>query len=230
MNENTILTKMFPVSNFDRVVLRAQHENRLNIVQGEREALTIQAPAEVLARIRARVRSGSLEISLGGDWKERLSDALTTSLTRPEIAYTLRVKQLASLDVYAMAFITAEHLNSKHLSVRFNGPGVLHIEDLAAQQLDIELTGASRVDVSGIATEQNLTLRGLAQYDARRLQSKRTEIEMTGAGIVTVWALEHLGVDIRGPGSVAYLGMPKVSENLSPLASLTHLEGSGVPA
>ncbi len=230
MSTTHTLTKIYPVSNFDRVLLRAQHENHLTILQGDQEALTIQAPADVLSRTKAQVRSGVLEISQGGDWMDRLRDALTTSLTRPEIYYTLRVERLASLEVYAIATITADSLQAKHLSIKFNGPGLLEIEDLAVGQLNIELSGPNRVRIAGSAADQSIFLRGLAQYDAGSLKSRHTEIEMTGPGSVTVWALDRLDVEVRGPGSVAYYGTPQIHKSLSPISSLTHLESTQVHA
>lgn len=230
MNTTNILTKTYPVSNFERVVLHAQHENHLTIIQGKQEALAIRAPVDVLSRTKAHVRNGVLDINQGGDWLERLRDALTTSLSRPEIYYTLRVEQLDSLEVYALATITAKYLKAKHLSLKFSGPGILEIEDLQAKQLEVELSGINRVKLAGSTDSQSIVMRGMTQYDAGLLMSKHTEIEMTGPGDLTVWVLEQLDVDVRGPGSVSYYGTPQIQKNLSPISRLTHLESTGVHA
>ena len=226
MDENQLLTKTYPVVNFYRVLLQTQHENYLTILPGAQEGLTIQAPTQVLSRIKARVRNRTLEISLGGDWKERLRDALSTSLSRSHISYVLRVNRLTSLEVFALAHIRAERLKARQLSIRFNGAGTLALEDLTAERLAIMLSGANRAQCSGEVIEQSIILRGMSQYDASQLRSKRTNIELTGAGAITVWTLDRLEVDIRGPGSVGYYGAPDVYEKLSPLSSLTHLEGA----
>jgi len=230
MDTTNTLTKTYQVANYHHVVLHAQHENHLRIIQGDREALTIQAPADVLLRTKAQVRNGVLDISLGGDWKERLRDALTTSLTRPEISYTLMVEKLKALEIYAMAVVKAESLKTTNLSIKFNGPGTLNIENLTAEKLNIELSGLSRAKIAGKVAEQSITIRGMAQYDGGALLSRHSGIEMTGAGIVTVWALDRLAVDVRGPGSVSYYGTQQILESLSPISSLTHLEkGKVIP-
>jgi len=230
MNKSPIITKTRPVSNFDQVVLRSQHENRLVIIQGSQEALAIQAPGDIIPRIRSEVRHGQLEISLEGAWRDKLRDALTTSFTRPQIKYTLMVRQLSSLDVYAMAYITAESLQTENLKVKFYGPGVIDIDSLAAEKFEIELSGASNVELGGQVEKQTVLLRGLSHYRALGMQSEVTKIELNGPGMATVWATKQLDVTIRGPGSVSYYGTPEIRKRISPMGSFNRIESLHVAA
>lgn len=230
MKNAPIITKTRPVSNFDRVVLHSQHENRLIIVQGERESLTIQAPGDIIPRIKSEVRRGQLDISLGGAWLDRLSDALTTSFARPQIKYKLMVRELTSLEIYALAYITADRLRTDDLSVKFFGPGVIDIDSLEAEKFKIELSGASNVDLGGRVEKQTVMLRGLGTYEAIGLQSIVTVIELNGPGMAQVRASKQLDVTIRGPGIVSYLGSPEVRKRISPMGSLKRIERLQVSA
>jgi hypothetical protein len=91
MNASAQITETRMVSGFNRVLLTAQHTNELIITQGDREGLTIEGPANIVPRPVAEVGHGTLVIDTGGGWLDKLSDALTTSLTRPHIRYLLAV-------------------------------------------------------------------------------------------------------------------------------------------
>jgi len=225
MQNAQIITKTRPVSNFDRVVLRSQHENRLIIVQGDQESLTIQAPGDILQRIKSEVRRGELAISLEGGWLDKLSDAFTTSLTRPQIKYTLRLRELSSLEIYALAYVTAESLKADDLSVKYFGPGVIDIDSLQANKFAIELSGASNVELGGHVEVQTVLLRGLGTYEALGLQSAVTKIELNGPGMARVWATEQLDVTINGPGVLSYHGEPEIKKRLSPMGSIKQIDG-----
>jgi hypothetical protein len=211
------------VRDFDRVVLKAQHENELILTQGDREALTIHAPADILPRIESEVRHGRLFLGTGGGWLEKLGDALTTSLTRPRIRYELTVKRLAGLEVYAMASVYAPAVKSASLALRFHGLGEIRIDSLDADFLDVDLPGAGRIELAGYVAEQQVTVSGPGRYDAAKLQSHRAKVTLRGVGNITVWAAKELEVTMRGPGRVSYYGTPRIKKSLAPMASLSYL-------
>jgi hypothetical protein len=223
MNANFVITDTRRVSDFDRVVLRAQHENELIITQGEHEALTIQGPPDVVPRIETEVRQGTLVITMGGGWLEKLGDALTTSLTRPHIRYELTVKNLASLEVCAMASVHVDRLKAEHLALRFAGMGEMRIGAVDTRLLEVDLPGAARIELAGYAAEQRATVAGPAHYDAPSLESHTARVTVRGIGAATVWASGELDVSIRGPGRVSYRGTPRVKHSIAPMGSLSCL-------
>ena len=223
MNTSGSITETRMVSGFNRVFLRAQHTNELIITQGKREGLTVEGPPSIVPRLVTEVRHGTLVIGTGGDWLERLSDALTTSLTRPHIRYELTVKNLASLEVCAMASVHADSLKAEHLTLRFAGMGELRIGAVDARLLEVDLPGAARIELAGYAAEQRVTVAGPAHYDAPRLESHKAQVTVKGIGAATVWAAGELDVSIRGPGRVSYRGAPRVKHSIAPLGSLSCL-------
>jgi hypothetical protein len=216
-------TEIRQVSGFDQVSLRSQHENHLVIRQGDRESLTIQAPAEILARIQTRVAQDRLTISLEGDWPARIRDALTTNLTRPRIHYELCLKRLSHLEIYAMADVRIYSLEAQELQIKYNGMGLMTIDDLVAGELIVEINGAGRIKLNGCVQEQKITVNGLAEFDAGALESQRATILLRSPGTAKLWATDQLRVDIRGPGSVSYYGSPQIHKRISPVGSLTAL-------
>jgi len=223
MNTDLMVSQVRMVRDFDRVVLRAQHENELILTQGDREALTVHAPADILPRIESEVRQGRLVLGTGGGWLEKLGDALTTSLTRPRIRYELTVKKLAGLEVWAMASVYAAALKSESLALRFHGLGEIRIDSLDAEFLEVDLPGAGRIELAGYVAEQRVTVSGPGRYDAAKLQSHRANVALRGIGAITVWAVRELSVTMRGPGRVSYYGTPRIKKSLAPMASLSYL-------
>jgi Putative auto-transporter adhesin, head GIN domain len=223
MNTNLMVSQMRMVRDFDRVVLKAQHVNELILTQGDREALTVHAPADILPRIESEVRQGRLVFGTGGGWLDKLGDALTTSLTRPRIRYELTVKRLAGLEVYAIASVYAASLKANSLALRFNGMGEIRIDSLDSELLEVDLPGAGKIEVAGYVAEQRVTVSGPGHYDAAKLQSHRAKVTLRGIGAITVWAVRELEVTMRGPGRVSYYGTPRIKKSLAPMASLSYL-------
>jgi hypothetical protein len=103
------------VSGFNRVSLRDYGE--LNISQGTQESLVIESEQEILDAIQTNVRGDTLDIRIGASWIDKLNFALSTSLTRIPIKYTLVVKDLKALDILGAARVRIEGIDSDRLAI-----------------------------------------------------------------------------------------------------------------
>lgn len=230
MNTNERITRSIEVTHFDQVVLQAINvENEITIQPGELESLTIEAAPDVAARIRTEIRNGRLNIQLGGSWTEKITAALSTSLTRPQIKYAITVKDLNDLEITGLAHVDVSRLETDRLNVRFSGIGDMNITELQAERLDIEqlLPGACRINASGHVTEQHISLRGMSDYSAEQLDSKRAIVALKGpGGHALVRAEDELDITISGPGSVEYYGSPRLKQKVSPLGVVSRVTHS----
>ncbi len=221
------ITQSIEVGNFDRIALHVNNvENEVVIRQGEREALTIEARPDVLARIRTEVRNGQLNIQLGGSWSDKISAALATSLSRLRIKYIVTVRHLAGLDITGLAHVRADNITTDWLQVKYGGLGNLDIAGLDAQRLDVDVTMPSpcEIEVSGQVGEQHVSLNGMGEYDAHGVESRKTTIVLKGpGGHAAVRAEEELNITIGGVGRVEYYGQPRVTKKVSPMGAVTHL-------
>ncbi len=216
------------VSGFDRVLLRGQHEHWLTIVQGEREALKIQAPPQLRERLEAFVAGGQLTLGLRGGLTQRMSDAVATSLTRKRIQYHLTVTDLTALEIYGIAYVSSGRLRTPRLWLRFNGYGSVELPELDTQKLHVELLGGGRIEAAGFSREQQVVVNGIGQYEAPGLCSYISRLRLNGAGSATVWAQQELDVTLFGTGTVSYYGSPRRKrQRLAPMARLEHLGERG---
>lgn len=227
MRTGTTVTETRMVTGFSRVVLAAQHSNELIITQGDREALTIEGPADLVPRLLAEVRHGTLFLGTGGGLLERVRDALTTSLTRPEIRFCLAVREIAAIEVSAMAQVRAAAIKAGEFCLKFRGAGELRIDSLLADRLEVEQSGMGRIVLAGHAAQQKVSLCGPARYDAPELESHEAQVTVKGIGSAVVWTTRDLAVTVRGPGQVSYYGVPRLSGSVAPLGSLVSLGGHG---
>ena len=227
MNTTDRIIQSIEVGNFDRIALQVNNvENEVIIKQGQHESLTVEARPDVFARIKTEVRNGQLVIQLDGSWSDKISAALATSLSRPRIKYVVTIKNLTALDIVGLAHVRVDKIETDRLQVKFGGLGKLSIAELNAQRLDVEVTmpGSCEVEVSGCVEEQHVSLNGMGEYSARRLESRKAAVALKGPGGHAVVRVEdELNVTIGGPGRVEYYGQPRVTKKIAPLGAVTHL-------
>lgn len=216
-NENAVESR--EVGSFDRVILRVYNMvNQVQITQGERASLTIEARIEILSKIKTAVRDGSLVIWQDGSWLDKLASALTTSLTRPTVRYHLTVMDLACLELAGFVQANAAELHTDNLSLKLKGAGEVAIRSLTANSLAAELEGAGRIELSGQVQEQRVTVQGPGLYQAVNLKSQRARVELKGLGRAGVWAVDSLDIKVRGLGHVEVRGTPVIRKDISPRA------------
>ena len=221
MTGNDRVVENREVGSFTRVVLSVHNMmNQIEITQGEHESLTIEAGAEILAKIRSTVRGGTLAIRLDGSLRDKLRFALATSLTRPVVRYHLTVKKLAYLELTGFAQANAAELRADSLSLILRGAGGITVGSLTARKVGAEIQGAGRIELSGEVEGQDLTIQGPGLYEALDLSSRTTRVSLKGLGRARVWATEKLEVKVRGLGRVEVRGTPEIYEDISPRAPL----------
>ncbi len=199
------------VQDFERVSLRIENWlSDLELIQGERELLTIEASPDLLSKVETTVGGHTLTIRLSASIWEKLGYALATSLTRPRVRLRLEVKSLTVLSVLGAARVSAPKLESDVLALSFQGAGRIQIDHLAAKALTVELGGASRIELAGQVAEQKVSIFGAGTYDAGDLESKRATVCLRGMGRAHVWVLDDLTTDVRGFGNVEVRGKPRI--------------------
>jgi RNA polymerase sigma factor (sigma-70 family) len=91
----------------------------------------------------------------------------------------------------------------------FTGKGV------KARRAAFVINGSKNViRLSGTADEQVVTINGSAKFEGRELKGKQATISVNGPGDVIVNVTDGLKASVAGPGSVRYLGSPKVEKSV----------------
>jgi hypothetical protein len=197
--------------------------NDLQIRQGEQESLVIEAAPNVLARLDTRVSNGRLEVRLEGGWWDRVREALSTSLSRPLIRFRLQVRDLKHLELCGLFRVRATDLSLDHLTLDLQGPMDVKVEALTAHTLTVQKLTVGSVELSGEVAEQRVRVSGMGRYQAAHLKSQRAAVVLQGPSRASLWVIDELDADVRGPGSVEYRGRPRVRRRLAPLGRVAPL-------
>lgn len=183
------------VSGFDHVSFEGI--GKIVITQGDEERLTVEAEDNIISHIDTKVRGQTLQISFDTERWEKIIRP-----TKP-IRFYLTVTDLQAL------FLT--------------GLGNIDVQEIEADRLDVSLSGAGSISLSGSVQEQDINVSGAGAYDAADLVSEVADINLSGAGSATVWVTEMLDVNISGLGSVSYYGDPTIEQSVSGLGNIQSL-------
>lgn len=176
---------------------------KLDVVQGEEETLSIEAPEDLFRYITTEVRNGELVI--------RIEPYMLLHFPHGDVTYHLVVRDLESIDASGSLEIDTNRIRSKEFTFRAMGSMFGEI-DLEAEKLNVVLKGSSRLTVLGIVGEQDVILDGAGSYVSEQCESASATLHLTGATDATVRVRESLHAFIDGQGTVNYVGDPKEVE------------------
>lgn len=117
--------------------------------------------------------------------------------------------------------ITAPEINEIHVSgaTRFNVSGIEN------QKMFVDISGASRVELNGMAEVLNVEMGGASKLDASNFKSAKVKVDGGGASSAKVNVSAELDVDLGGASRLAYSGDPKVvNRNTSGVARIRRID------
>lgn len=92
----------------------------------------------------------------------------------------------------------------------FAGAGEGKLDNIKNNRIEIAMTGAGSLEISGETKEAELTLSGAGSVNAKDLHALTAKVTSTGVGQVEVYATEQLDAKATGVGEINYYGNPKV--------------------
>lgn len=182
------------------------------LVQGDAEAVDVDASPRRHARVRIRSQGGTLRITVGDEahWWSWLAGGSA----RPA-RITVRFRDLESLTLSGAVRVTAESVKAARLAVKASGAASVRFDGVEAESFRFSGSGAVKGELAGRAAEQEVSISGAGSYRAARLASERAEVKVSGAGKVVVNASRSLDAAISGAGAIDYHGNPQVRQRIS---------------
>ncbi len=201
------------VRRFDQV--RFIGPGTLKITQGEKEALTIHAPAYVMENVVSSVESGLLTLGYRSPKITRLR------VLKEIISFNLVMKDLRRLTVTGTGSVIIPDLDNDAIRLEIQGSGKINLEHLTADSLHTLIKGSGFLRVAGDVEAQSVSVNGSGKYDAEKLVSDFAQVALNGSGHVAVSVTDDLNVVINGSGKVTYSGFPEVSKAISGSGSVS---------
>ena len=205
-------TEKRDVSGFDEIHFSGM--GNLVIEQGDEEALTIEADDNIIDLIETEVRGDELKIN----FRKGFNVVPTT-----KIKFFLTVKDLDRVDLSGVGDIDCESFQTDDLEFNISGSGNVDFK-VDADRLETNVSGLGDIYLEGTVDFHKVQISGSGKYDARNLESRECEVEVSGLGSATVNVSGDLEIDISGAGNVYYIGDPRISQHISGLGRIKSLD------
>lgn len=201
-----VISQTRTVSNFNKINLEGI--GQLNIIQGDSESMSIEAPENILKNIETKVDDNILEISYEHNWPFIFFNPSN------KIKFNVTAKNIDEIKTSGAATINSNEIKSDNLKVEISGAGKAQI-NVEVKNLETKISGAGDFIINGSAEKENISVSGAGQYNGKNLTSQEAVVRISGAGSATINASQKLDVKISGAGKVDYLGEPKITQEIS---------------
>ena len=195
------------VSSF--VTLRMAGPIDVRLRAAARERVVVRADDNIAPLIETRVVPGerpALEINM------QPVSSMRPSRT-PIVIVEFRA--LEDISMRGSGDLQADRIQADRFALSMSGSGDARIESLKTMQFAASLSGSGDLTVAGNADEQAFRLAGSGDVAASRLSGRRVIISIAGTGDAVVNASEALEATISGSGGIAYIGSPRIVQQIS---------------
>jgi hypothetical protein len=155
---------------------------RLEISVGSPYSVELEAPAEVLERVKTEIRGETLAIeSRAKDWFPSGGRArVTLRISTPELT-----------------------------SLRLGGGNDVVVQGYAGGESSIKVEGAANIEARGELESLVVRMSGAGQADLSELIAARVKVTVDGVGTAVVHANDALDATMNGVGAIHYIGDPR---------------------
>ncbi len=188
-------------SEFSRIDISGAYE--LNITKGNQYAVSVEADKETRANLEISMEDETLNIEHSEDnwirknWKDR---KLKINITMPNLS---KLDAAGAGKIYLIGFNESE--------MTLNLTGAVSAEGrIDCQDLNLNITGASELELIGIGDRLDAELLGASSLKAYLFSAKTGKVEATGASNAKVNISDYLEIDETLASSVDYKGNPSV--------------------
>ncbi|MEL6673978.1 MAG: head GIN domain-containing protein [Bacteroidota bacterium] len=209
--DGPIVSTAFDVDPFTRVKIGGAFE--VELVQGSEASCEIDAPQELLDKLKVVVEDGVLHIR---------SEKKFNFQSREGIKVKIVAKEFESFEIGGAASVNSNGtLSGNEMDFDIKGAGAVDLE-VEVSDLEVEISGASQMTLAGSADDASIEINGAGNLEAYTLEVENLDLSLAGAGSARVYASEKLDVKLSGVGSVKYKGKPsEVNKKVSGLGSIS---------
>ena len=184
--------------------------------------VTAEGEEEDLDNLQFDIDKGVLEVSFKDSYKPWM---FKWKRNRRDIVLQIGLPELKEAEFTGAAkLLMSGFTNEEDIKLYFSGASKGIVEDLDAEKFSVELSGASKLKVSGKAVKLNVNASGASSFEALPLISRDADLELSGASRAEVTAKNSMKVDASGAAKVIYKGNPYVSKDLSGAAVVKRIE------
>ncbi len=226
----TIVTRSFEFEDFKKI--EAGQSFEVEVVKGSSFSVSITADDNLFDDVRVAKSNGVLKIGMRPG-QNYFPTALVARVVMPEI-HSVNATSASEVTVTGFNFehdfnATATGASVIELSGLEMGDAVLEAGTasningvIRANDLDFEVYGASRVNLSGVARNLHINGSGASNIDLSELTAKDATVGLNGASSARLNISGRLDAGLSGASNLKYLGDPTLGNiNLSDFSSVS---------
>ena len=174
----------------------------LYLTQTDSHGLAIEAPADILPRVRTRVENGILKVRYKAPNIFAIHGCINVYANMIDVR---RLNLTGTTKAIGRTNITSAAL-------KINAAGATSFDlEVTTEKLKTSLSGSSNGHLYGAALEHDLRMSGATKISGFELGTKDTDIRSSGAAITEVFVDHHLRCRLTGAAKVRLRGDPEIS-------------------
>lgn len=176
------------------------------ITQSGEEGLAVSSSDKAeMANIKTKVENGVLKI-----WYDQEKKWTSKG---PKLKAYISVKNLDAIKASGACDIKIEGtLNTSNLKIELSGATDLTGKINVSEELTAHLSGASDLNLTGIADNAKIDVNGASEMKAYDFSTSNCSIEASGASSVQITVDKELSAQISGASSVRYKGTAMIKD------------------
>jgi len=180
------------VDSFNKIDISGGYEVLIN--QGDKERLELEVDKNLLEYIETNTKNNTLFISS----KKPIGNATSLKLY-------ISVVDVDDIDVSgAIELKNKGTCKTANLAIDISGVADVDL-DVDVENLVMDMSGASETTLSGNANNFEIEISGSGELQAKKLKTRNTTIDISGAGSVKYKGNPKIEKDISGAGSIEKL-------------------------
>ena len=213
MAQQTPEGRLYTPGPFERLEIDGSAKVRLS--QGDRDQVFIAGDEQVQEGVEVSLSGNRLEIHPNGGWKFWNSKRMQIDI---------QLRKLSQLNMSGASDLLAHGpIRAEKLTISISGAGQVRFDDLSAEVLRFDVSGAGDGQLTGSAADLGISISGKGKLQAQDLRATKANVSISGVGNATLWVAENLNVSISGIGKVEYWGQPLVRKRSDGLGSVSAL-------
>ncbi|MFN3303615.1 MAG: head GIN domain-containing protein [Roseateles sp.] len=140
-------------------------------------------------------------------------DAGFTMRTMPVVRVDARTLQ--AVVVSGSGDLAVEQFKADALQIQLMGSGDAWLGLVELKDLRVGVGGSGDIRLAGRAEQQDWTVSGSGDVDARALSGRSARAVLSGSGDVSLGVLEQLDARLSGSGDLSYVGRPQLRQSIS---------------
>ena len=105
--------------------------------------------------------------------------------------------------------------DAEKIGLKISGASDCVMSHMDAKSLSVDVSGASELQLEGKTEDFELDVSGACNVSAGALLCTNADLEVSGAGNVSISVSDSLTVELSGVGAVEYYGSPEVDKRIS---------------